>query len=161
MKTVKAVSLPLRSCSLWSGAGLALVNFNSIDWTAKSLKVRLRVLTEEIRGGTCFIHSIQGDAYCQKSFIFYFSHEWFMSQLLCAVAPFRGSAIRGLYVFPLAQWLVYTSLLGGWVHFSDILEKCQVNRALTFQFTWKGNYLTINVKPPKIYTYKMQQGSIH
>lgn len=111
MKTVKAVSLPLRSCSLWSGAGLALVNFNSIDWTAKSLKVRLCFLMEEIRGGTCFIYSIQGDAYCQKSFIFYFSHEWFMPQLLCAVAPFRGSAIRGLYVFPLAQWLVYTSLL--------------------------------------------------
>lgn len=78
-----------------------------------SLKVRLCVLMEEIREGTCFLHSIQGDAYCQRAFIFYFSHEWFMPQLLCAAAPFRGSAMRRVQVFPLAQWLVNTSLLYG------------------------------------------------
>lgn len=60
MKIVKAASLPLRTCSLWSGAQLALVNFHYMAWTCVSMKVRLHVLMEEIKGGTCLLHFVQG-----------------------------------------------------------------------------------------------------
>lgn len=92
----KQPALPLRSCSLWSGAELALVNFNSIGRTGNSLKVRLCVLMEEIRGGTCFRHSIQGFAYCQISFYLLF-FPWmihafgrFVLSRLSEVAPSGG-----------------------------------------------------------------------
>lgn len=105
MKTVKAASLPLRSCSLWSGAGLALVHFNSIELDRQLFESEIVRFNGGNKRGNLFYtlytrHCLLSDIFL--SFIFPMND----SCLGCFVpvcAPFRGKRHQGAISFPISS----------------------------------------------------------